>query len=314
MNKDDLRPTRLDDYIGQNHIKEPLNAALESALARDAPLPHVLLSGPPGLGKTTLSMILAWEMNWPMVDIIGSTAGTPKELSQRILFLREPSLLFIDEIHALRRPVQEVLYPVLEDGRLLYKSMSGSRSVDIQPLTIVGATTHLGLLAQPFIDRFLLQFQLVFYKVEELMELGHSSATKLGLTISEDGMEALAKRSRGTPRYTNNYLKWLRDFAIYQEKSKTMDADYVKHILWDKLKVDSLGLTPLDRSYLRHLAEYTSPVGLEPLAARMRQQEVTLENTVEPFLLYARLIERVRNGRQITELGRYHIKHLRSRK
>lgn len=314
MNNDDLRPTRLQDYIGQDHIKEPIAAALASAKSRRAALPHMLLSGPPGLGKTTLALIMANEMGWPMVDIIGSTAGTPKELSLKILFLKGSNILFIDEIHALRTPVQEILYPVLEDGKLLYRAMGGSRAVPLQPLTVIGATTHLGKLAQPFIDRFQLQFELRFYEEDELMELGGHSATKLKLRIEEDGMEAIAVRSRGTPRYTNNYLKWLRDFAIYKGAPDPMTEEYVVGILWNKLKIDKLGLTPLDRNYLRALAEQPRPVGLESIAARLRQQEVTLENTVEPFVLYSGLVERIRNGRQITELGREHLASLRRRK
>lgn len=314
MNKDELRPTRLQDYIGQDHIKEPLAAALASAKHRNAPLPHVLLSGPPGLGKTTLSMILAQEMNWPMVDIIGATAGTPKELSHKLLFLTDKTILFIDEIHALRTPVQEILYPVLEDGKLLYKAIGGSNEVSLQPLTVVGATTHLGKLAQPFIDRFQLQFELRFYEVDELMELGSNSAKKLKIRVDELGMEVIADRSRGTPRYTNNYLKWLRDFAIYKGAPDPMDEVFVKHILWTKLKIDNMGLTPLDRNYLRALADQPSPVGLEAIASKLRQQEVTLENTVEPFVLYSGLAERVRNGRQITDMGRSHLASLRRKK
>lgn len=314
--KDDqaLRPTSLDGYIGQDHIKEPLAAALESAKVRKAPLPHVLLAGPPGLGKTTLAVIIANTIGWKMMDIIGSTAGRPLDLTQKILFLKEPTVFFLDEIHALRVPTQEVLYPVLEDGKLLYPSNFGVRTVDIVPLTVIGATTHMGKLAQPFIDRFQLQFTLQFYEVDELMELGAISARKLQLDIGEDSLELVAERARGTPRYMNNYLKWLRDFDLYHKRDEPLDPIYVKQILWNKLKIDAKGLNPLDRNFLRALAEYQQPVGLEAVASRLRQQEVTLENSVEPFLLNQGLVERIRNGRQITDAGREHLASLRRRK
>ncbi len=316
MNPDDLRPSRLDGYIGQLHIKEPLAAALASAKAREVPLPHILLTGPPGLGKTTLALILAKEMNWPMIDLIGSTVGTPKDLSYKLMFLQTKTMFFIDEIHALRKPVQEVLYPVLEDGRLLYRGSNGSNEVALLPLTVVGATTHLGKLAQPFIDRFQLQFELQFYGVDDLVSLGSITAKKLHLNIDQVGLTAIANRSRGTPRYVNNYLKWLRDFALYRPSlvPKVISEDYVVHILWDKLKIDAKGLTTLDRQYLRALATFATPTGLEAIASQLRLQEVTLENTVEPFILYSGMVVRIRNGRQITELGRAHLASLRTRK
>jgi Holliday junction DNA helicase RuvB len=316
MNPDDLRPSRLDKYIGQEHIKEPLMAALASAKARGAPLPHVLLSGPPGLGKTTLSLILAAEMGWPMIDLIGSTVGTPKDLSYKLMFLQTKTIFFVDEIHAMRTPVQEVLYPVLEDGRLLYRGEMGSKEVVLKPLTVVGATTHLGKLAQPFIDRFQLQFELQFYSPQELVTLGGFTAHKLCLKIDPIGLEAIAIRSRGTPRYVNNYLKWLRDFGLYRPAllPKVISEDYVVSILWDKLKIDNKGLSSLDRQYLRALEAEPTAVGLESIAATLRQQEVTLENTVEPYLLYSGMIKRIRNGRQITDLGREHLASLRRRK
>jgi Holliday junction DNA helicase RuvB len=316
MNPDALRPARLDQYIGQTHIKEPLAAAIASSKARDVALPHVLLSGPPGLGKTTLALILAAEMGWPMIDLIGSTVGTPKDLSYKLMFLQTKTMFFIDEIHALRNPVQEVLYPVLEDGRLLYRGQNGSNEVALLPLTVVGATTHLGKLAQPFIDRFQLQFELQFYNNADLVILGGITAHKLHLKIDDIGLEAIASRSRGTPRYVNNYLKWLRDFAIYRPAlvPKVISEDYVVSILWDKLKIDNKGLTALDRQYLRALETFSTPTGLEAIASQLRQQEVTLENTVEPYILYSGMAARIRNGRQITEAGRAHLASLRKRK
>lgn len=313
MKADNLRPDRLAGYIGQDHIKEQLEVAIFSANARSQPLPHVLLSGPPGLGKTTLALIIANEMNWPVIDLIGSTAGNPLALSKRFLALESKTMFFIDEIHALRKPVQEILYPVLEDNRLLYRRGSASAEFPLPPLTILGATTDLGKLAQPFIDRFQLQFELQFYEPDELELLGYNTATKLDLELPEGAMEIVAQRARGTPRWMNSHLKWLRDFKLYRGVELT-DVAFVQSVLWKSLRIDGLGLKPLDRNYLRRLLHAVTPVGVDSIASGLRQAVVTLESTIEPYLLYAGLIERVRNGRLITEKGRQHMFSLTRRK
>lgn len=307
MKVDLLRPTTLDEYIGQDDIKEPLLVAITSAKERGEPLPHVLLSGPPGLGKTTLAMIIAHEMQWNLLDLIGSTAGNPRGLSQRLLAMNPKTMLFIDEIHALRKPVQEVLYPVLEDNRLLYRRGSASAEFPLPPLTVLGATTDLGTLAQPFIDRFQLQFDLKFYEPDELVELAQQSAIKLGLQPWTSALEVIADRSRGTPRFVNRYLKWIRDYKFFDNFDGDINRDYAEHIMWKKLGVDKLGLRPLDRNYLRVLAEASGPVGIESIAARLRQAEVTLQRTVEPYLLGTGLVERTGSGRRITDKGREHL-------
>jgi len=309
MKPDQLRPTRLTEYMGQDHIKDPLAAAISSAKQRGTPLPHVLLSGPPGLGKTTLAMIIANEMNWPILDLIGSTAGNPLGLSKKLLDLKDKSMFFIDEIHALRKPVQEVLYPVLEDGRLLYRRGIASAEFKLPPLTILGATTDLGKLAQPFIDRFQLQFELQFYEIDELEDLGQLTAQKLDLELPVGGMEQVAMRSRGTPRHVNTLLKWLRDYKLYKH-TDLVDAEFIQMVLWGKLRIDSAGLRPLDRNYLRTLKESGVPLGIESIASRLRQAEVTLENTVEPYLMYSGMVARIRNGRMLTEKGAQHLNSL----
>ena len=312
MRQDKLRPTRLEDYYGQDHIKENLKAAIVSAKERDQPLSHVLLSGPPGLGKTTLALIIAKEMDWAILDLIGSTAGNPQGLSKKLLYMKPKTMFFVDEIHALRKPVQEVLYSVLEDGRLLYRIGDAAAEFPLPGLTIIGATTDLGRLTQPFIDRFQLQFELQFYEIDELMEIGESTTQKLQLEVPEGAMEIIAMRSRGTPRQMNMLLRWVRDFKIYKDMEVT-DGRFVQYVLWKKLRIDRLGLKPLDRNYLRVLQEKTVPVGLEAIASRLRQAAVTLETSVEPFLLYSGLVERIRNGRVITEKGREHLNSLRIR-
>lgn len=314
MKKDQLRPQRLADYYGQDHIKEPLLAAITSAKARGAPLEHVLLSGPPGLGKTTLAMIIAREMDWPMVDYIGSTVGNPTGFSMKIMGLEGKHMLFIDEVHALRKQVQEILYPVMEDNRILFKRGAASAEFNLPPLTIMGATTDLGKLAQPFIDRFQLAFELRFYETDELEELGRASALRLNLGhLPEEVLEPIAERCRGTPRYMNRYLKWIRDYKIF-EKTPSITKEYVEHVLWKKLHIDDLGLRPLDRNYLRVLDGVQGTLGLEAIASRLRQAAVTLENYVEPYLLYTELMERNGKGRCITEIGRDHLESLRRKK
>jgi Holliday junction DNA helicase RuvB len=313
MRKDILRPERLEGYVGQDQIKEQLKAALTSAKVREQPLGHVLLSGPPGLGKTTLALIIAKEMGWSLMDLIGSTAGNPTGLSKRIIGLKPKTMLFIDEIHALRKPVQEVLYPVLEDNRILFRLGDAAAEIDLNPLTVLGATTDLGKLTQPFIDRFQLQFELSFYHDDELVELGAATSTRLNIEVPEDSLTIIAERSRGTPRHLNNFLRWIRDFQIYKGNDVN-DPKFVEYVLWKNLRVDSLGLRPIDRNYLRVLNDAKGPVGLEAISSRLQQPSITLEKFVEPFLSYAGLIERIRNGRQITSRGVGHLQKMANRK
>lgn len=313
MRPDNLRPDRLTSYVGQEPIKEQLQAALMSAKVRDEPLGHVLLSGPPGLGKTTLALIIATEMGWGLMDLIGSTAGNATGLSKKIIGLKPKTMLFIDEIHALRKQVQEVLYPVLEDNRILFRLGDAAAEIDLTPMTVLGATTDLGKLAQPFIDRFQLQFELSFYHEDELMELGRATTQRLSIEVPDESLGIIAERSRGTPRHTNNFLKWIRDFHIYKG-NPVNDPTFVEYVLWKNLRIDQLGLRPLDRNYLKVLRDAKGPIGLEAIASRLRQADVTLENSVEPYLAYAGLIERIRNGRQITDKGLDHLKRLSGKK
>ena len=313
MKKDSLRPERLDGYIGQDQIKEQLKAALTSAKIRNQPLGHVLLSGPPGLGKTTLALIIAREMEWKLLDLIGSTAGNPSALSKKVIGLEPKTMLFIDEIHALRKPVQEVLYPVLEDNRILFRLGDAAAEIDLPPLTVLGATTDLGKLAQPFIDRFQLQFDLSFYHDDELIDLGKATTGRLQIEVPEDSLAIIAERSRGTPRHMNNFLRWIRDFQIYKG-NPVNDPKFVEYVLWKNLRVDGLGLRPIDRNYLKVLRDAGNPIGLEAISARLQQPEVTLEKFVEPFLSYAGLIERIKNGRQITGKGIGHLEKMANRK
>jgi len=313
MRKDSLRPERLDGYVGQDHIKEQLKAALASAKVRGQPVGHTLLSGPPGLGKTTLALIIGKEMEWAVADLIGSTAGNPTALSRKVIALPPKTILFIDEIHALRKPVQEVLYPVLEDNRILFKLGDAGAEIDLPPMTVIGATTDLGKLAQPFIDRFQLQFELSFYYDDELVELGKASSNKLGIEIPEESLLIMAERSRGTPRHMNNFLKWVLDFQIYKRDYKA-DPAFIEFVLWKNLRVDKLGLRPLDRNYLKVLRDAQGPIGLEAISSRLRQAEITLENSVEPYLAYSGLMERIRNGRQITDKGRAHLSEMARKK
>lgn len=309
MKYDELRPRSLQEYVGQEAIKTQLSAAIFSAKARKAPLPHVLLSGPPGLGKTSLALIIASSMGWSLTDLIGSTAGNPTQLSKRFLSYPQKTVLFIDEIHSLRKPVQEILYPVLEDNRLLYKVGSAQAEIELPPLTVIGATTDQWKLARPFIDRFQLQFELKFYTPKELAILGKGTAKKLGIGIQGPAIGVVAQRARGTPRILISLMKWIRDFELYQRPAR-LDAEFVESVLWGQLKVDSLGLKPIDRNYLRRL-DTQVPRGLDMVSSSMRQASGTIETNIEPYLLYTGLITRVPGGRLLTEKGENHLAEVR---
>jgi holliday junction DNA helicase RuvB len=290
--KDSLRPTTLDAYVGQKQIKEVLAVSLEAARQRKEPLDHVLLNGPPGLGKTTLALIIANTMGWKMFPWIGSQLDRSISLTLLIIPAKQ-AIIFIDEVHRVRKPIQELLYPVLEDG----KSPNG---VPLIPLTIIGATTAIGKLEQPFVDRFGLQFQLEYYTDEELAQVVTASATKLKVSLEPDAISEVAKRGRGTPRIANNLLKRLRDFAQVQHIS-SIPADFAIQVLWEKLHVDDLGLQDLDRQYLQVLTE--GGMGIEAIASKLHQDIGTVEDFIEPFLLSRDLILRGRVGRSLTDKG-----------
>lgn len=306
-----LRPRMLDDYIGQSRIREMMKVYIAAAKSRGESMDHVLFYGPPGLGKTTLSGIIANEMGVNMKVTSGPAIEKPAEMAAILNNLQQGDVLFIDEIHRLNRQVEEVLYPAMEDFAIdiMLGKEASARSIrlELPRFTLVGATTRAGLLTAPLRDRFGIVQKMEFYSTSELKTIVKRSAKVLGVLIDDEGAERIAKRSRGTPRLANRLLKRVRDFAEvrYDGKITREAADYALDIL----DVDKLGLDQNDREYLLTIIEKYNggPVGIDTIAASLSEDSGTLEDVVEPYLLMNGLIQRTPRGRVATE-GAY--KHL----
>ena len=306
-----LRPRLLSEYIGQEKLKSTLQVYIDAAKARKEPLDHALFYGPPGLGKTTLSGIIANEMGVKMKVTTGPAIEKPGELAAILSGLEKGDVLFIDEIHRLNRQVEEVLYPAMEDYAIdiMLGKDSTARSVrlDLQPFTLVGATTRPGMLSAPLRDRFGIIMKMDFYTPEELCSIVKRSAGVMEVEIDETGAFEIARRSRGTPRLANRLLKRVRDFALvkYDGKVTREVADFALTIL----DVDQMGLDNNDRAILRMIIEKFAggPVGLDTLAASLGEDAGTLEDIYEPYLLMNGLIMRTPRGRVATESAYRHI-------
>ncbi len=307
-----LRPMSLEEYIGQEKIKGTLRVYIEAARQRQEPLDHVLFYGPPGLGKTTLSGIIANEMGVHLKITSGPAIAKPGEMASILSNLQENDILFVDEIHRLNRQVEEVLYPAMEDYAIdiMIGKGASARSIrlDLPKFTLVGATTRAGLLSAPLRDRFGVIQHLEFYTPEELQTIIEQSAKKLGVAIEPEGAAELAKRSRGTPRLANRLLKRVRDFA--QVKYDGVITKEVASFALDLLEVDRCGLDKNDRMILLTIIQKFDggPVGLETLAAAVGEDSGTIEDVYEPYLVKNGFLNRTPKGRVATALAIEHFK------
>ncbi|MCI5961198.1 MAG: Holliday junction branch migration DNA helicase RuvB [Eubacteriales bacterium] len=306
-----LRPKTLDEYVGQEKVKENLSVFINAAKIRGDALDHVLLHGPPGLGKTTLSCIIASELGVNLKITSGPAIEKAGDLASLLTTLERGDILFIDEIHRLPRQVEEVLYPAMEDFALDLMMGKGpaARSIRIplKPFTLIGATTRAGQLSSPLRDRFGMLFRLELYTNEELARIVTRSASILGAQITEGGAFEIARRSRGTPRIANRFLKRVRDFALVLGDGK-IDESIADRAL-RSLDVDELGLDAVDRRMLAAIIKHFGggPVGLETLAAVIGEESVTLEDVYEPYLLQLGFLNRTPRGRMATASAYAHL-------
>ncbi len=302
-----LRPRRLDEFVGQDKVKEKLCIFIEAAKGRGEALDHVLFYGPPGLGKTTLANIVAREMGANITSTSGPVIERPIELSAILTHLGKGDVLFIDEVHRLNHVVEEILYPAMEDFRIdiMIGKGPGARSVklDLQPYTLVGATTRAGLLTSPMRARFGVLMRIGYYNTEEMLKIVERSASILGISVEAAGALEIARRSRRTPRVANRLLRRVRDYA--QVKADGLVTETVSKDALEMLEVDRFGLDEMDKLLLSVIMDKFNggPVGINTLSTAVGEESETIEEMYEPYLVQEGYLERTPRGRKITELG-----------
>lgn len=313
VSEDDLllRPTRMNEMVGQRDVYERILIAVEAARKRGEALGHILFDGPPGLGKTTFATCIPRELGAPMQIGNGATLKAPKDVVPYLTNAKEGSILFIDEIHRMQKAVEEFLYPAMEDFRIDLTMGEGvnarTLNIPLKPFTLIGATTRTGLISAPLRDRFQMREHLDFYSDDELQEIVRRNAIKLRVSVTDDAAYEIARRSRGTPRLANNRLRWVRDFA-----DAKADGIVTPTVALDALAmqgIDEYGLDSLDRKYLETICRVFAggPVGVESVAHTMNVAPDTLVDEIEPFLLRSELVVRSRRGRKITAKGAIHL-------
>ena len=310
-NENKLRPLRFSEFVGQNKLKENAQIFIKSALSRKEALDHVLLYGPPGLGKTTFAQIIANEMGSGFKSTAGPILSKSGDLAAILTSLNEHDVLFIDEIHRLNTNVEEILYSAMEDFNLDLMIGEGpaarSIKIDLPKFTLIGATTRIGLISNPLRDRFGIPFRLEFYEPKDLEEIILRASSIIKADINMEGAKVISRRCRGTPRIALRILKRVRDYALVYN-SDVIDAK-ITNIALSELDVDHLGLDSGDRKYLSFIADHYAggPVGIETIAAGLAEQKDNIEETIEPFLIQLGLIQRTPRGRMLTPQAFEHI-------
>ncbi len=306
-----LRPRHMNEMVGQQKVAERLGIAVDAARKRSEPLGHILLDGPPGLGKTTFATCIPRDLGVPLQIASGAALAAPKDLLPYLTNAEAGSVLFIDEIHRLPKAVEEFMYPAMEDFRvdITLGEGAGARTVNmkLRPFTVIGATTRTGLLSAPLRDRFQIREHLDFYSIEELTEIVCRNAAKLQVEIEYPAAEKIARCSRGTPRIANNRLRWVRDYSTSRSSGR-IDLP-IAELALHKLEIDELGLDGQDRRYLETVARvfHGGPAGVEAIAHTMNAALDTLVDEVEPFLLRSELVVRTPRGRKLTTQAYMHL-------
>jgi Holliday junction DNA helicase RuvB len=307
-----LRPENFSEYIGQKRVVENIDLMVKSAVKRNCALDHVLLSGPPGLGKTSLAMLIAKSIGSELHVISGPAIEKKGDLAAILTNIKPQDVLFVDEIHRMHVSVEEILYSAMEDFRLdiLIGQGASARTmqIDLVPFSLIGATTRSGLLSNPLRDRFMAHLHFDYYIPEELAQILSNNAKKMGVVLEEDAKLEIARRSRGTPRIANRILRRVRDYALIEDHKSVLLSDVAKAL--DLLDIDELGLDSMDRKILKVINEFynNGPVGIDALSATLGEDKQTIEEVYEPFLLKEGLILRTPRGRSLSDRAISHIK------